>query len=280
MNCEPPAKKAKQQGPATWEASARSIEGFCSRVMNAGYAATLFLSARVADEHAPLLEELADRGAELGLYLHPKHLGDTRFTNHLGTYREQEQHDLVAYAVDWFYDALNTRPQSFRPADFSANDATFGVLYGLGFRQGSVSKPGWDAPRLAARWSDAPEHAHYVDPHDRLQAGSLPFLEVPVTSDPSKGTLGGNAADLCIEAGDFERWHRPIITRRIAQMEQQRDEFHTLCVFTHNHFAYDEDVPHSTTLEAMLEYFDSLGREYELAPVTVTGAHTAWLRRQ
>lgn len=279
MNCEPPAKKGSPAGPDTWETSCRSIEGFCSRVLNAGYAATLFLSARAADEHAPLVEELAGRGVELGLYLHPPHLGDHRFSKHLGTYGEQEQHELIAYAVDWYSDALDARPQSFRPGDFSANETTFGVLYALGFRQGSLSNPGRDAPRQGVRWSGAPSNAHYVDPTDRQRAGALPFLEVPVTSDPTTITLGGLTPALCIESGDFEHWHRPIIARRLAQMEAERADFRTLCIFTHNRFAYDQDDLQYDTLDAMVAFFDSLRHKYEIAPVTVAGAHTAWLRR-
>src|SRR3954452_15873418 len=156
MNCEPSAgiptgkQKRPTQHPQTWEQSARSIEGFCNRLSSMGYPATLFVSAACAEEHGPLLEELAARNIELGLYVHPPTLEGSRnprFPRHLGNYTAKEQRALIESATERFYDALGSRPHSFRSGAFSASDATFQVLYELGFRQGSLSLPGRDLPR-------------------------------------------------------------------------------------------------------------------------------------
>src|SRR5215211_3177524 len=118
MNCEPVAgRSSKQQSltqpPQTWEQSARAIEGFCDRLQGMGYPATLFVSAACAEEHAPLLEELAERKIELGLYVHPPTLEGSRnprFTRYLGNYTADDQSALIASATDRFYDALGSRP--------------------------------------------------------------------------------------------------------------------------------------------------------------------------
>ncbi len=274
MDCEPAGGKASGSSRATWELSARSIEGFCLRLLNAGYPATLFLSPACAEEHAPLLEELTGLGIELGLHLHPEHLGDKRYKDPLGKYDLEHQQALIDHGLERFRDAIGVRPQSFRPGNFSANDATFDALFRLGFRQGSVSSPGRDVPRHAARWSHAPVEAHYVDPHDRLRPGGLPFLELPVTTDPDKIGFGGYAHDLCIESGYFDKWHRPIADRWIERLGTDPVPFPTLCIFTHNHFAYHrDDDPQSVTLEALLNYCTMLSTQYDIVPVTLAEAH-------
>ena len=186
MDCQPVAVKSAKQAPKTWSQSARAIEGFCNRLSGMGYPATLFVSAACAEEHGPLLEELAEHNIELGLYVHPPTLDGSRYPRHLGNYAEKEQRTIIESATERFYDAIGSRPRSFRSGAFSASDATFQVLYELGFRQGSLSIPGRDLPRYAVSWNGAETAPHYVNPADRLRAGALPFLELPVTSDPDR----------------------------------------------------------------------------------------------
>ncbi len=280
MDCEPAAGSKSREGPADWPLSARSIEGFCNRLLNAGYPATLFVSPRCAEEHTPLLEELGSLGVELALHLHPQTLGDRRYQRHLGSYGAEDQRALIEYGLEQVRDAVGARPQSFRPGNFSASDVTYRVLFELGFRQGSVSNPGRDVPREAALWTGAAADPHYVDPDDRLRAGTLPFLEVPVTTDPTQVGRGGYAYDLCIESGKLNAWHRPIVERRLEQMETEGTAFRTLCVFTHNRFAYhrSNDVQ-SITLEDLIDYCDALAEQYEVIPTTIAGAHERFIRR-
>ncbi|HET9222127.1 MAG TPA: hypothetical protein VFO07_06470, partial [Roseiflexaceae bacterium] len=161
-----------------------------------------------------------------------------------------------------------------RSGAFSANDATFQVLYQLGFRQGSLSVPGRDLPRDAACWTHTEQDAHYVNPSDRLRAGDLPFLELPVTSDPNTFYLQGHPSDLCIENSTVEDWHRPLIEQHLTRMAAAKVAFRALCLYTHSGLAYyQDDDRHSATIEQLIEYFDTLAEQYELVPTTLAGAH-------
>jgi len=277
MNCEPVGTKNVKQSPKTWAESARTIEGFCNRLSSMGYPATLFVSAACAEEHGPLFEELAERKIELGLYVHPPTLESShkpRYSRYLGNYTAADQRALIESATDRFYDAIGSRPRSFRSGAFSASDATFQVLYELGFRQGSLSIPGRNLPRDAIGWEGAETSPHYVNPNDRLHAGTLPFLELPVTSDPERFYIRGLPYELCIENSSVEDWHRPLIEHRLEQLEADQAPFRTLCLFTHNGLAYHRgDDQHSTTIEQLLAYFDTLTDRYELVPTTLAGAH-------
>lgn len=274
MDCEPVTRRAVKTGPKTWELSARAIEGFCDRLSSAGYPATLFVSAECAEAHGPLMEELLARGIELGLYVHPPTLDADRYTRHLGQYRAEEQHAIVEEAIDRTYDAVGIRPRSFRSGAFSASDATFPMLYQLGFRQGSLSIPGYDLPRDAVRWVGAEIDPHYVDSSDRLRAGTLPFLELPVTSDPNRLYRQGHPSDLRIENSSVEDWHRPLIEQHLERMASANVAFRTLCLYTESGLAYyQDDDRHSVTVEKLLDYFEELAERYELVPTTLAGAH-------
>jgi hypothetical protein len=254
--------------------SARAIDGFCNRLSSAGYPATLFVSAECAEEHGPLLEELAGRGFELGLHVHPPNLDADRYSRHLGQYPAEEQRAIVEQAIERIYDAVGIRPRSFRSGAFSASDATFPMLYELGFRQGSLSVPGRDLPRDAVCWAGAETYTHYVDPSNRLRAGALPFLELPVTSDPNRFYRQGHPSDLCIENSSVDDWHRPLIEQHLDRMAGKNVAFRTLCLYTQSGLAYyQDDDRHSLTLEGLLDYFDELAERYELVPTTLAGAH-------
>ncbi len=279
MDCEPVATKTASEGPKSRDLSGRSIEGFCSRVLNAGYAVTLFITPGCAWEYAPLLEELAWRGVELGLHGHPPSVGDGRYNRNLGEYTAEQQRAIIELALDHVQEAVGQQPRSFRPGKFSASDETFRVLYELGFRQGSVSNPGRNVPRQAAVWSGAVEAAHYVDPANRLLAGAMPFLEVPVTTDPTQVGRGGFAYDLCIESAACEESHDSIIQRQLERMATGDVAFRTLCIFTRNVFAYHQDDEQaSRTLEMLIDYFDALNEHYDVVPTTLAGAHERFRR--
>jgi hypothetical protein len=279
MDCEPVTRRDLKSGPKTWELSARAIEGFCDRLASAGYPVTLFVSARCAEEHGPMMEELAGRGVELGLYVHPPTLDAQSYTRHLGEYRAEEQRAIVEQALERFYDALGLRSRSFRSGAFSASDVTFPMLYQLGFRQGSLSIPGRDLPRDAVRWTDAEQDTHYVDPSDRLRAGPLPFLELPVTSDPNRFYRQGHPPDLCIENSTVDDWHRPLIEQHLDRLAAKNAPFRTLCLYTQSGLAYyQDDDRHSATVERLIDYFDELAERYEIVPVTLASAHDRFRR--
>lgn len=276
MDCHPAATRFAPEGPKGWGLSARSIEGFCTRLGREGYAATLFVTPRCAQAHAPLMAELTDRGVELGLLVQPQSLDGNPHKGHLGRLSRDRQRGIIDLALHQFRDALGERPRSCRTALFSASDDTFAVLHELGFQQGSISSPGRRIQKHAAVWTGAEQDAHYVDGSSRLCAGRLPFLEVPVTTDPDQ-VRGGLAAELAIETGTLEAWHRPLIAGTLQRMEAEGTVFKALCFVTRNCFAYGDDRDRNgVTLDAILEHLDSLRSRYDVIPSTLAGAHRSF----
>lgn len=279
MDCHPAATRAAPEGPRSWEQSAAAIDGFCLQLLRAGYAATLFLTPGCADAHAPLLEEMAELGIELGLLVQPQSLDGGGYRRYLGQYDQETQRAILARAITGFQDALGRRPESVRPAMYSANDETFPVLLELGFRQGSVSSPGRRIPRHGAIWTDATPDPHHVDPRSRLRAGALPFLEVPVTTDPDR-VRGGLAADLTIENGEVDPYHRPLIEGQLRRMDANQTPFRALCFVTRNVFAYHAPADRlAQTLQAIIDYLETLEERYELIPSTLATTHRRFRER-
>ena len=272
MDCERVIRQSKHHAK-TWEQSARSIDGFASCLLSAGYPVTLFVAPECAQELSPLMEELAGRGAEIGLFVDPPRLGNGHYSRPLGQYKPEHQHEIITLAAGFLEDALGMQPRSFRSGDFSASDDTFKVLYELGFRQGSLSKPGQNLPRQAASWVGAPVDAHYVDLTNRLRVGSFPFLELPATTDPAQYVYRGVPYELRIEMGTFADWVRPFIDSQIERMASEQVDFRSICIGTGNSVAYAEDDRASETIDALIDYFDVLGGSYEIVPVTLAGAH-------
>ncbi len=274
MNCEPIPNRMVREGPRTWEVSARAIEGFCTRLVNAGFPPTLFLAPDCIDQHTPMLEEAGSRGVELGLFVHPPNIGEGQFKRCLGTYNIEEQRAIIDYSAEWFADALGVRPRSFRSGRASASDTTYKVLYELGFRQGSISEPGSRRPLIGADWEDAQAQAHYVDPTNRLRSGSLQFLEVPLTTDPTQLMAGGLPFELVIESGPFETHHRLVIEQHLRRLADEDAPFRTLCIGTHNTIDYYRgDERNIRTLDELLTYLETLAESYDLVPCTLAGAH-------
>jgi hypothetical protein len=62
-------------------------------------------------------------------------------------------------------------------------------------------------------------------------------------------------------------------------MAAENVAFRTLCLFTHNRFNYHlDDDRHSSTVEALIDYLDSLAEDHDIVPVTLAGAHDHWMR--
>jgi hypothetical protein len=274
LNCEPAGVRTNAEGPKTWEASGRAIEGFCIRVGRAGYRPTLFASLPCVEEQAPLFEELSRRGAEVGLYLHPPQIGDGRFKRFLGQYNADDQRSLIDYAAERFADQLGARPRSFRGGHFSANNDTYQLLFDLGFRQGSLSEPGRALTLREAVWTDARQDPHYVDPGNRLVAGDLPFLELPITTDPTNEMARGIPYALQIEAGSVEGLHREVIERELERFEREGVAFRALVFYASTRVDfYADDDKHAQTLEVILDYLEQLASQVEIHAVTAFAAH-------
>ena len=284
MDCERIAAESPPGGPATWELSERAIRGYSQRLLAHGFRPTLFLTPECAAQHADLLTSLAGQGVELGMHCHPQSLADHRYGRYLGEYDAATQREILALATEMLTEAIGTRPVSFRPGNFSANDATYGVLYDLGFQQGSVSDPGRFCPQYAAIWVGAYPDPHYVNPTNKLVVGDLLFLEVPLTTDPEHRRPNGFPYELRIEQGPFETWQKPILEKALRRLEGEQVGFPALCIFTHNVFPYDQpDDPRTITVQEMLDYLANLGRREEILPSTLQEIHThyrAYLRRR
>lgn len=273
LNCDPVAGPSFREGPKTWELSARAIEGFCARLDHAGYVPSLFVAPRAIEEHAPLLEELHDRGIELGILLHPPTVGDGQYRNLLGTYDAVYQSELIELALEQAEAEIGFRPHSFRSRNFSANDETFRVLTGHGFRRGSVSNPGRHLPKEGAVWTGAVPDPHFAHATNRLQAGTLPFFEMPVTADIGERIRRGLQPDLCSEGGFFQQWIQPIIDNQLQRQADANVPFRSLCVYSHTAFPYFNDNDRNTvTLDLLLLYFDSLRETYDVIPTNLADA--------
>jgi len=270
MDCERIAAESPPGGPETWELSEKAILGYCEVLLESGVAPTLFLTPECGQKHRELLKDLASRGVDLGMHIHPQSFDDHRYTRYLGQYSYQMQRDIIKRGMDLLAEALEIRPRSFRPGNFSASDDTFPVLSELGFQQGSVSDPGRYVPEYAAVWVNAYPYPHWANAEDRLSPGDLPFLEVPLTTDPSRRHPNGFPYELRIESGPFREWHLPIIRRALERMSSDNLSFRNLCIFTHNCFDYsDPDEDRTRTLRGILDYLDTLRDEYDVIPVTL-----------
>ena len=278
MDCLPVGVRAEPKGPSDWDASARAIDAFCSALLDAGYPPTLFITPEAAEEHAPLIEDIASRG-DVGLLVHPPVLRGGKYRHYLGSYDEAEQEAIVRDASQRFEEAAGYRPQSVRTAMYSASDVTFPLLSRLGFRQASVSSPGRRTPKFDAVWVNALTDPHFVSATSRLEAGALPLLEVPVTTDATQ-VRGGVAPDLAIENGTLERWHAPLMAAQLGRQDDEGVQFRSLCFVTLNRVPYqDRSSRFRQTLEQLLDHLLELDERYEIVPVTLAEAY-AHFRQQ
>lgn len=276
MDCQAPARKRRLNArPRTWETSARSIDGFCNGLLAAGHRPTLFCTVGVARDQTPLLEEFKSTGIEIGLLLDPREL-DPKLRHYLGHYDRDDQRQIVRVAVHRFAQIFGTRPRSVRAVEHSASDETFAILHEAGFTQGSISNPGRRVRKYQAVWDGAEPDPHLAAENDRLRAGTLEFLEVPVTTDATQST-GGVAPELDLDFGEFDQWHRPLAEAQLERMESQRVPFRALCWIGRNGAPYGEpDAPCARTLTRAIDYVTTLGGRFQVGSMTMAELHGAF----
>jgi hypothetical protein len=274
LDCPPHGARCEPAGPKTWEASARAIDAFCTTLLLGGFPPTLFVTPETAYEHGPLFEELEGSGAEVGLLLQPPSLKGGGYKHYLGGYGREAQEAFVREALTRCGEVIGHRPRSARSAMYSASDDTFAVLAGAGFRQTSTSSPGRKTPTFHADWVGAAPDAHLASATDRLQPGSLPLLEVPVTTDATQ-RRGGIAPDLAIENGKVELWHAPLIEGQLARQSARDDEAPlVLCFAAGSGTAYhDPAIRPRQTLDELISHLVALDERYEVVPTTLAGAY-------
>jgi hypothetical protein len=267
------AANAKPYGPQGWDVSARSVDAFCTAVINAGFAPTIFLTPEAAAQHGPMCEELSAGGADVGLLVHPPTLRGAGLKHLLGAYPRETQVAIVAEARGRWADAIGHRPTSARSAWYSATNETFDVLSAAGFQQASLSSPGRRVPKHHAHWDGAAPEVHYASSSNRLEPGELPLLEVPVTTDPSQ-RRDGIAPDLAVENGTLDRWHAPLIEAQLTRQDTAPSVLRTLCFVTSSGHAYhDTSARPRQTLDALLDFLGTLEERYILTPATLAATH-------
>jgi peptidoglycan/xylan/chitin deacetylase (PgdA/CDA1 family) len=277
MDCEQIAALAYQGGPETWELGERAIHGYCETLRQAGLWATLFVVPQGADRYRKTLQQWADAGIEVGLHYHPQ---DHGYPEYFGACTSDEQEVMLREAIEHWSQQLGLQPMVFRPGNFSASDATFPTLVRLGFRAGSVSLPLRNFTQARANWVGAPLDPHFAHPANRLLAGELDFLEVPVTVDWESMVWGGRTPlDLRIELVD-SRSHGFTI-RKAVQRQLDSGVPPTVVVYTHNIFDYsDRSEFRRKVLDGIIE---EIGRTAELhdlnlQPFTLMGLRQLMLR--
>ena len=210
MDCEQVA--AHQGGPPTWEYGERSIRGFCEALLAQGMGATLFVVPVGAEKYRAALADLAGAG---------------------------QSHMLSEAKVQWTQ-ALGREPLVVRPGNFSANDATFPVLAGLGFLASSASCPLRNFIDAKANWTGAPLDPHFTHAANRLLAGDLPLFEAPLTVDWESFMWGGRTPlELRIEMVDA-RAHGYTVRKAVKRQLDSGIPESVLVVLTHSVFDYSD----------------------------------------
>jgi hypothetical protein len=243
-------------GPPTWEFAERSVRSYCGLLAEYGLPTTLFVVPDTATAQAKMLREMAqETGAELGMHFHAQSWRDHYRTpeayDYLGGYTAEEQHRFLSGARDQVAESLGEHPRAFRPGNFSANDATFGVLADLGFTHGSVSQPGRSVPRAKAVWAGVSRPARpgsrsaktvwrdaHLDVHRahrafRMVPGDLDFIEVPLTSDQERTDHWTGVGDVRFEQSTSEQVAKAV-RQHVARQVAEKTPFKHVCLFGHN----------------------------------------------
>jgi polysaccharide deacetylase len=275
MDCERIAAESPTGGPVSMESSERSISGFCDRLLDAGFPPTLFCVPELGEYHADTLRGYADKGVELAMHLHPQTFLNHQHDKYLGEYDRETQKQILGVGLDMLTKAFGTRPTSFRSGNDSANDETFGLLDEMGFTATSTSLPGRIAPNYAAMWEGAYPFVHWASGENRLETGSLPLIEFPLTTDRTRLTPNGQSYELRIEHGGLDDLHRRTLETVLPEMDHWELPLHAICALTHNMYDYaNDDDRHARTVDDLVEWFRTeSGREVIGATVAQVREH-------
>ncbi|MHA1734119.1 MAG: polysaccharide deacetylase family protein [Promethearchaeota archaeon] len=293
MDVERVCAESPGGGPRSWEVAGRCARSYAEVLNERGFPVTFFVVPGAAGRLSPQLGRLASRGNELGLHLHLDSLGDNYLrpggVAPLGAHSAGVQAEFVDAAVAEFVQATGTRPLSFRPGYFSANDETFPVLASRGIACSSASLPGRCRPDIHADWVGTRRDIHATDSGSRLRAGDLPLVEVPVTVRLNLAGKLGRLGDVRFErlrgVRDLGRVAKAV-RQSLRWQERHGSPANHVCLFTHDTVDYSPpdpgilpEVPNRRrVLEAVLELLERVAREghYELVGATcrdVGGRH-------
>ncbi|MFO7955723.1 MAG: hypothetical protein R6X33_01330 [Candidatus Brocadiia bacterium] len=235
MDCLPAGGREEVHGPDRWDKGAGAPLAFAQALDQEGYRATYFIAPEAANRLKDVADELADADCELGVLCHPQLSG---YQSYLGSYSYDRQREIVSLARKVWTDELSRPAAAFRSGFFSANDYTFHVLCMEGFQQGSCSLPGRMDNDQCSMWFRSYPFPHHTDPLDRTSAGTMEYLEVPVTSDYEAAAYVSyetyTPPHLRIEEPDVHDYARDLIEAQLDRMEEEDAEPRVIHFITSN----------------------------------------------
>ena len=158
-------------------------------MLGVGFWPTIFVSPEAARAHAPMLEELMERGCELGLLVSPSQSSIFPKQKPMGVLSITEQHTAITQSRDVFAQFLYHMPKSIRTGFYSGTTQTLELCQTLGFTRASIAMPGAQLRQLGTEWpNDAAIRQH-------------PLIDVPVTSNPNEKLFNRFPLYLCPEFG-------------------------------------------------------------------------------
>ena len=263
MDCLPAGGREEVHGAERWDDAHAAPAAFAECLMELGFKATFFVAPEAAGRLRHQIEQLSGEGCEVGLLCHPQLSG---YQACLGSYSYDRQREIVGLARTVWDNELSEPPAAFRPGFFSANDYTYHVACMEGFSQGSCSLPGRMDNDQCSMWYQAYPFPHHTDPLDRSAAGTMEFLEVPVTSDfEAASFLTGETytpPHLRIEEPDFHEYAGDLIYRQLERMQEDQVDIKVIHFVTSNVVAWhrDED-PHCARLKHISAMLDDIADE-------------------
>lgn len=282
MDVEPAtAGDGRTSGPATLEEGARRVEEYMDVLGAYGYTPTYFVHPELGETQANLFLDLRARGACLGLHLHTVKFGAVPSPCELGGLLPDAQRAVITAATELFTRDFGFRPHLFRPGCFSANDATYALLHELGFTGGGISIPGRIWLDRFCVWAGADPHPHYAHAAFRQLAGTLPFVEIPLSVDRIGGLLthplgfqhyadlrpGGVYSDV----EDSGRDHVTMLRHIIQQLVDDDPALKTIVIDVHNDRDFrDLSTTPARQLRSILDALQPELARHGLRPVNAT----------
>lgn len=215
----------------------RSVLALADMLETRGVVGTYQVLASDIEASPKAYRELLDRGHEVGLHIHPSCEGDCDF---LGVYGPEDQERIIGGAVKRFTAVMGRFPDTYGAGYGSVNDFTYGILYRQGFRNGVTAIPGRIMRKYASFHGGKPQDVHYAHPYNRLLAGGLDFVEIPLTVDPEPlRDMKGQPLDLRVEHVDLPGQARTI-RKAVERQMSNKAPVKVLRGLTHNTVDYSD----------------------------------------
>ena len=246
----------------------RASLGFAEVMEGMGGRGSFYCIPSEVKANVNVYRDLAVRGHQVGLHVHPADLGYEEF---LGIYGPNEQRTILEESTDVIAQVMGERSTGICLGYGSCNDYTRPILVELGFDHGGTQIPGRILPECASIAAGAPTEPHYPHRWNRVLAGNLDFVELPVTTDPDSRMWGGkHPQDLRIELVDAKN-HYYTIHKAVQRQRTAAEPIHAILGCTHNIFPYDDSHDfRRETLLGVIEHTKRIASEHGLALVPAT----------